>query len=458
MIPLTLQQIATALNAKLIPATAAEQLIESVSTDSRDIGTKGLFIALKGERFDAHEFAPTAVKNGAAALLVSRELALDVPQLLVADPHQALGQLAAMVRSLVSLKCVALTGSNGKTSVKEMLATILSQRAKVLYTAGNFNNDIGVPLTALRLEPEHEYAVFELGANHKGEIDYTSAIVRPNVALVNNVASAHLEGFGSEAGVAAAKSEIFNHLAPDGCAIINADDRYAEVMRQAALGYRQLSYGIDAAAELTAKDLQADASGRYRCTLCWQQQEYSLALSLAGRHQVANALAATSVCLALGLDMTSIISGLQQMQPVKGRMLPTELGRVQLIDDSYNANPASVKAAINWLHEIHGNRILVLGDLGELGDNAPLLHRELGEYAREAGIDALFCCGQLTQNTSQGFGTEHLDTQGRLVESLIKYINQLSGSVTVLVKGSRSMRMERVVEALKSAFGRGELV
>ncbi len=182
MIPLTLQQIATALNAKLIPATAAEQLIESVSTDSRDIGTKGLFIALKGERFDAHEFAPTAVKNGAAALLVSRELALDVPQLLVADPHQALGQLAAMVRSLVSPKCVALTGSNGKTSVKEMLATILSQHAKVLYTAGNFNNDIGVPLTALRLEPEHEYAVFELGANHKGEIDYTSAIVRPDVA------------------------------------------------------------------------------------------------------------------------------------------------------------------------------------------------------------------------------------------------------------------------------------
>lgn len=458
MIPLTLQQIATALNAKLIPATAAEQLIESVSTDSRDIGTQGLFIALKGERFDAHEFAPTAVKNGAAALLVSRELALDVPQLLVADPHQALGQLATMVRSLVSLKCVALTGSNGKTSVKEMLATILSQHAKVLYTAGNFNNDIGVPLTALRLEPEHEYAVFELGANHKGEIDYTSAIVRPDVALVNNVASAHLEGFGSEAGVAAAKSEIFNHLAADGCAIINADDRYAEVMRQAALGYRQLSYGIDAAAELTAKDLQADASGRYRCILCWQQQEYPLVLPLAGRHQVANALAATSVCLALGLDMESIISGLQQMQPVKGRMLPTELGRVQLIDDSYNANPASVKAAINWLHEIHGNRILVLGDLGELGDNAPLLHRELGEYAREAGIDALFCCGQLTQNTSQGFGTEHLDTQGRLVENLIEYINQLPGSVTVLVKGSRSMRMERVVEALKSAFGRGELV
>ncbi|MCL1076434.1 UDP-N-acetylmuramoyl-tripeptide--D-alanyl-D-alanine ligase [Shewanella dokdonensis] len=458
MIPLTLGDIATAVAGQLPSQTLAEVQINSVSTDSRNITTDCLFIALPGERFDGHDYAPTAVSAGATALLVSKLLPLDIPQVLVADTHKALGQLGALVRNRVNPRCVALTGSNGKTSVKEMVATILSQLAPVLYTSGNFNNDIGVPLTALRLEPQHQFAVFELGANHPGEIDYTSAIVRPEVALVNNVGSAHLAGFGSEAGVAAAKSEIFRHLQPQGIAVINADDHYAQVMQEAAAGHQQLTFAVDTNAQLTAANLQHDANGCYRFELHWQAQVQPVVLPLAGRHQVHNALAAAGLCLGLGLTLTDIANGLAAMQPVKGRMQPKPLGRFMLVDDSYNANPNSVTAAINWLQEIDGNRILVLGDLGELGDNAAPLHRELGERARKAGIDALFCCGELTKHTSAAFATEHYQAIESLVDALIKYLNRLPGKVTVLVKGSRSSRMERVVEALVVAFGRGELV
>ncbi len=458
MIPLTLGDIATALQGQLLSQTSADVQIGSVSTDSRDIAAGGLFIALKGERFDGHDYAQTAVNSGAGAILVSRLLPLDLPQILVPDTHKALGQLGALVRDRLNPRCVALTGSNGKTSVKEMVATILSQHASVLYTSGNFNNDIGVPLTALRLEPQHQYAVFELGANHPGEIDYTSAIVRPDVALVNNVGSAHLAGFGSEAGVAKAKSEIFLHLQSQGIAVINADDHYAAVMRTAAAGHQQIEFGVDAPAALRAVNLQHDGNGCYRFDMHWQAQVQPVVLPLAGRHQVLNALAATGLCLGLGLTLADIATGLAAMKPVKGRMLPTQLGRITLVDDSYNANPNSVNAAINWLKEIDGNCILVLGDLGELGDNAALLHRELGERARDAGIDALFCCGELTKHTSAAFATEHYQGISPLVDALITYLNRLSGKVTVLVKGSRSSRMERVVEALVVAFGRGELV
>ncbi|MGL4749023.1 MAG: UDP-N-acetylmuramoyl-tripeptide--D-alanyl-D-alanine ligase, partial [Shewanella sp.] len=355
------------------------------------------------------------------------------------------------------------TGSNGKTSVKEMIATILSAKHQVLYTAGNFNNEIGVPLTLLRLTPEDKYGVFELGANHKGEIDYTSGLVRPNVALVNNVGSAHLEGFGSQAGVAQAKSEIYNHLQEEGTAIINADDAFADVMRVKAKHYKQLSFSQQEGAakrqiDVIATGHKANSDGCYRFMLNYAGESCEVVLPLAGRHQVSNALAAASVCIALGLSLTEIAEGLSQLTPVKGRMQPTQLGRVRLIDDSYNANPVSVGAAIAWLKEISENRCLVLGDLGELGDNAPLLHAELGQLAKQQGIDALFCTGTLTQHTSQAFGAEHHDSVATLVEKLIKHINQLPGQVTVLVKGSRSAAMERVVDGLTVAFGRGELV
>lgn len=457
MIALTLGEIAIALGARLVPSLALDIVVNRVTTDSR-VATDSLFIALKGERFDGHDYAQSAIDAGAMALLVNRELPIGRPQLVVTDTHKALGQLGKLVRDRIAPRCVALTGSNGKTSVKEMVASILARQFSVLYTAGNFNNDIGVPLTALRLTPKHEYAVFELGANHPGEIDYTSSIVRPQVALVNNVASAHLEGFGSEAGVAKAKSEIFRHLTADGTAIINADDHYADVMRQAAKGHRQLAFSCQDAADVMAKQLSSDIGGRYQFVLEYKLQQLAIQLPLAGRHQVSNALAAAAICIALNVPLAVIKAGLEAMKPVKGRMVPHEFGRVLLVDDSYNANPASVTAAINWLTELSGFRALVLGDLGELGDNAALLHRELGEQAKQAGVSALYCCGDLTQNTSEGFGTPHLQDVEQLVHKLITDIKQHTGKVTVLVKGSRSSRMERVVEALIAAQGRGELV
>ncbi|QSX30392.1 UDP-N-acetylmuramoyl-tripeptide--D-alanyl-D-alanine ligase [Shewanella cyperi] len=454
MISLSLQELATATGGRLLGENIQ---IDAVGSDSRAMKPGSLFVALVGERFDGHDFAANAVTAGASALLVERELPLAVPQLLVESGLKALGQIGALVRDKVNPECVALTGSNGKTTVKEMIATVLSQRHRVLFTAGNFNNDIGVPLTLLRLSAGDEYGVFELGANHKGEIDYTSALVRPRVALVNNVGSAHLEGFGSIEGVAAAKSEIYGHLPDDGVAVINADDAFADFMAQAAAGHKMIRFGIHNQADVTATGLEADAFGCYGFQLHWQKQTIAIKLPLAGAHQVNNALACTSVCLALGLSLAEIASGLAALKPVKGRMLPHRLGRLTLVDDSYNANPSSVKAAIDWLREINGNRCLVLGDLGELGDNAALLHAEVGDLARDSGIEALFCLGRLSEHCSRAFGSEHFVDLDVLVNKLIKHINQLHGNVTVLVKGSRSAAMERVVEALIAAHGRGEL-
>jgi len=455
MIRLRLLQLSHRLDARLIGSDAE---ITHVCSDSRAIPSQTLFVALKGERFDGHDFANLAVENGAHALLVTRELPLDVPQLIVKDTQKAMGEIGAYLREVIQPKSIALTGSNGKTSVKEMVASILSQRHKVLYTAGNFNNEIGVPLTLLRLEEGDEFGVFELGANHRGEIDYTSSLVLPDVALVNNVASAHLEGFGSLAGVAAAKSEIFNHLSPDGTAVINADDSFSQVMREAAREHKQLSFAIEAPADLKASELEPDLLGRYCFKMSYLTQEISVTLPLSGRHQVSNALAATGICLTLGLSLSEIVAGLSLLEPVKGRMLPTQLGRVRVIDDSYNANPASVSAAIDWLQEIDGYRCLVLGDLGELGDNASLLHTELGELAKRKGIEALFSLGELSAHASTAFGGVHHQELGQVVNNLVNHINQLQGDVTVLVKGSRSAKMERVVEALIVAYGRGEFV
>lgn len=455
MIPLKLSELANATDGTLL---GEDVVIHHLSSDSRQMTPGSLFVALKGERFDGHAFADKAVELGASALLVERELPFAVPQLLVADPQKAMGRIGALVRDRINPVCVALTGSNGKTSVKEMVATVLAQRHSVLFTAGNFNNEIGVPLTLLRLEAGHEFGVFELGANHKGEIDYTSSLVRPRVSLVNNVGSAHLEGFGSEAGVAQAKSEIYHHLAEDGVGIVNADDRYADVMLAKLQGKQVLRFGLGSDADVTAREVACDAFGRHSFVLCHGGSHARVTLPLAGRHQVHNALATAAICIALGLALDEIAQGLGKLAPVKGRMLPVELGRITVVDDTYNANPNSVGVAIDWLKEICANRILVLGDLGELGDNAALLHGQLGERAKEAGLDSLFCLGSLSRYASEAFGSEHFVELDALVSNLIKHINGVEGKVTLLVKGSRSAAMERVVEALTAAHGRGELV
>jgi UDP-N-acetylmuramoyl-tripeptide--D-alanyl-D-alanine ligase len=461
MISLSLAQIAEHLQGTLHGVEQGAELhITAVSSDSRKIDAKCLFVALKGERFDGHDFAKTAIDNGATALLVDHLLPFDIAQIVVANTQKAMGSIGSLVRQIVNPISVALTGSNGKTSVKEMVATILSQQHQVLFTAGNFNNEIGVPLTLLRLTHGDKYGVFELGANHRGEIDYTSSLVQPQVALVNNIGSAHLEGFGSLDGVAQAKSEIFNHLAKNGTAIINVDDKYAAYMTQRSQGYQQVRFSCQEAvdADVKAIDIEADANGCCQFTLTYNEQQIAVQLPLAGLHQVSNALAAASMCLALGLPLPLIAQGFALLQPVKGRMQPHNLGRILLIDDSYNANPSSVSAAINWLQQRDGYRCLVLGDLGELGDNAAPLHAGVGLQAKNAAIDSLYCCGQLSAHASNAFGSEHFSAQDTLIVALQQHLKEVEGNVTILVKGSRSAAMERVVDSLLNAYGRGELV
>ncbi|WP_285163497.1 UDP-N-acetylmuramoyl-tripeptide--D-alanyl-D-alanine ligase [Shewanella goraebulensis] len=457
MIEIKLSTLAAELNAQLI---GADITINDVTSDSRKMLDSSLFVALKGLRFDGHSFAETAIENGAKALLVERQLDVNIPQLVVENTQKAMGAIGAYIRQQVNPLSIALTGSNGKTTVKEIVATILSQHHKVLFTAGNFNNEIGVPLTLLRLEQGHEYGVFELGANHQGEINYTSSLVTPQVALVNNVGRAHLEGFGSIEGVAEAKSEIFNHLSKDGTAIINADDDFADFMVKKASAFKQLTFSISETidADIKAVDIVANDSGCYQFNLVILGQSYPVKLPLAGLHQVSNALAASAICIALNIPVTDIVTGLSTLTPVKGRMVPHKLGRILLVDDSYNANPTSVDAAISWLKQTRGFRCLVLGDLGELGDNSALLHFEVGQQAKLAGIDDLFCCGQLTESTSKAFGSEHYSDSDILAKKLMKKINQLPDDVTILVKGSRSAAMETVVEELLNANRRGEFV
>lgn len=457
MIAIELTQLIDKLNGQLL---GENKTIRSVSTDSRKIPASCLFIALTGERFDGHDFANIAVDNGAIAVLVERQLPLseNISQLIVSDCHKALGEVAAWVKQVVAPLSLALTGSNGKTTVKEMVTAICGQKYQTRSTLGNFNNDIGVPLTLLQLEMGDQIGVFELGANHAGEIDYTSSLVKPDIALVNNVASAHLEGFGSEEGVARAKSEIFHYLAQNGTAIINLDDDYAQLMQTAAKGHKQLTFSINKAADVMAKNICSDPLGRYQFTLLFAEQSCLIQIPLMGKHQVNNALAAASMCLAAGFSLAEIATGLTLVNPVAGRMQPNDLGRISVIDDSYNANPASVSAAINWLKERNGNSILVLGDLAELGDNGQFLHAELGLLAKAAGINEVFCCGSLTEATSLAFGVKHYHSIEALTASLLDKLASLPEKVTILVKGSRSARMERVVQTLMAAYQRGELV
>ncbi|MGB0892907.1 MAG: UDP-N-acetylmuramoyl-tripeptide--D-alanyl-D-alanine ligase [Parashewanella sp.] len=466
MLTLSLSEIATAIGADLV---GNDIVVASVSTDSRQLEDSCLFVALKGDRFDGHSFADTAIENGAQALLVSSKLAVNVPQLLVSDTRIALGKLGALVKQIVNPVTIAITGSNGKTSVKEMVASILSQQnfnqhpqqdtlhSNVLFTAGNFNNDIGVPLTLLRLEKSHKFGVFELGANHAGEIDYTSALVQPNVALVNNIGQAHLEGFGELIDVAHAKSEIYRHLASDGVAIINADDEFAKTLFDASSSHKQLSFGVSESADVQAVNIESNSIGQYRFTLRYLQQHIDIQLSLYGEHQVHNALAAAAIGIAVNIPLERIVIALEKMQPVKGRMQSQQLGRLLLVDDSYNANPSSVKAAINWLKQRKGYRALVLGDLGELGSDTEALHKDLGCYAKAQQLDALFTLGSISEQAAKGFGGQHFDHFDHLIIVLKQQIELQDHEVSMLVKGSRSAAMERVVEALSTAYGRGEV-
>lgn len=448
MIPVTLKTLAEISGGQL---HGSDLTIAEVTTDTRKVTPGSLFVALVGERFDAHDFAADAIASGAQALLVNRRLAVDVPQVVVADTRIAFGQLGAWVRQQSKARVVGLTGSSGKTSVKEMTAAILRQCGETLYTAGNLNNDYGVPMTLLRLTPQHAYAVIEMGANHQGEIAYTTNLVRPETALVNNLAAAHLEGFGSLAGVAKAKGEIFGGLPVHGTAIINADSNDLPNWQPQFTDKTLWRFSPQpmADAEFRASDivLRADAT---LFTLHTPRGDIAVELPLPGRHNIANALAAAALALSVDAPLTAIQSGLKTLQPVPGRLFPIRLaGNQLLLDDSYNANVGSMTAAAQVLGDMPGFRVMVVGDMGELGDEAEACHRQVGEAAKAAGIDCVLSTGRFSHLISESSGRgEHFASKAELTERLRTLLSQ-HADITILVKGSRSAAMEQVVQSLQ---------
>lgn len=444
-----LSEAASATQGRVIGEDA---LFTSVGTDSRALTPGQLFVALRGEHFDGHAYALQCLDQGAVAAMVDTPRDGLSPALLVQDTRLALGDLAAHWRGKFTMPLAAITGSNGKTTVKEMLASILRMETgdddAVLATQGNLNNDIGLPLTLLKLRSQHKYAVAEMGMNSPGEISYLTRIGRPTVALINNATMAHLGGLGTIEAIAQAKGEIFEGLAEDGIAVINADDAFAPLWNMLSAPHKVLTFGLEHAADVSASyQLHADGS-TVRMDSPLGVAEFSL--PVAGVHNVRNALAAAAAAMAMGVPLTAITAGLSTFGGVKGR-LQYKAGHngAFVIDDTYNANPASMKAAIDALAARPGAKLLVLGDMGELGADAAKLHAEIGRYAQQAGVDALFVLGDLSHEMVAAFGehgdkdrARHYATPEALATDLTQ---RMSTSATVLVKGSRFMRMERVV-------------
>ena len=422
---------------------------DSVSIDARQVQAGGLFVALPGTRVDGHDFIAQARERGAVAAMVQRPVDDPLPQLLVADCQIALGQLGALNRAAFTQPLVAITGSSGKTTVKEMLASILRQCGPVLATRGNLNNELGVPLTLLELSAEHQFAVVEMGAGAVGDIAYCMALAKPDVSVLTNAGVAHIGRFGSEEAIARTKGEIFSELDAAGQAVINLDSRwYADWL--ATLGARKSwSFSLNnSAASLYAEDLNIDPRGRPGFRMVTRQGDIAIQLNLLGEHNVANALTASAAALALGVSLNEIAAGLAALQPVagRGRSMAGHKGAV-IIDDCYNANPVSVRAAIDVLAGLAGRRVLVLGDMGELGATEQQSHQQIGEYARDCGLDALYATGRLSALAADAFGEggRSFADRATLAQALK---TELNPNVRVLVKGSRSAGMEEVVAAL----------
>ena len=421
------------------------------STDTRTIKEKELFIALRGKNFDGHDYLDKAKASGASAVLVEEkyEVARSSigPSIIVKNTRQAMGELGRNWRSSFSIPLVAITGSNGKTTVKEMVAAICSCKSSVLATQGNLNNDIGVPLTLFGLGDNHQCAVIEMGANHPGEVERLTQIAQPTVAVITQCALAHIEGFGSVAGVAHAKAEIFTGLSEDGVAVINGDDDYADLWREKSKHANQLTFGLDSDNEITAESVRIE-NGKSSFQMITPVGKVEIALNLPGRHNIMNALAAAACAISLGTTLSIIKQGLESISAVKGRLqMKTGLKQCRIIDDTYNANPASLDAALEVLDEFPGRHWLVLGDMGELGNDDKVLHARAGEKSKASGVERLFALGKLTKFTVQSFGegARHVDNHEQLA-SLIGA--EIDSDVTILIKGSRAMGLERLVNAL----------
>ncbi len=455
---MSLQDVARALMAHDTPLPGGLRFA-SVTTDSRALASGQLFVALRGERFDGHDFVSAAARAGAAAALVDARWYADnpspeLPVVVVDDTRLALGTLAGAWRARFALPLIGVTGSNGKTTVKEMCAAILRAQAhhegfgdeSVLATRGNLNNDIGMPLTLLELRDFHRAAVIEMGMNHPGEIAYLSALAQPTVAIVNNAQRAHLQGMGTLEEVAHEKGAIYVGLGGAGLAVINADDPHAGLWRSFNEGREIVTFGIDQAAEVAGRCTLRGLGSHLE--LDTPQGRIEFALQVPGLHNARNAVGAAAACLAAGATLVAVAEGLAEFVGTHGRLQQRQGAKGALVlDDSYNANPDSVRAAIDVLAAMPGHTWLVLGDMGELGDNSAQVHDEIGGYAKRKGIDGLFALGDMTTVAVRNFGQGgyHFSSPEALVHALSA---RLDADSVVLVKGSRFMRMERVADAL----------
>ena len=424
--------------------------VTGVSTDSRNPQDDALFVALCGEQFDGHEFLGQAQQSGAAAALVSCDVDLPLPLLRVADTQRALGKLGAYNRALFTGPLVAITGSSGKTTVKNMIAGVLSVRGETLATRGNLNNEIGVPLTLLELAPEHQYAVVEMGAGRRGDIAWLCELGRPSIALLLNAMPAHLAGFGSIEDVAAAKGEIFDNLGGSGIAVINADQIWSQQWRERAAPARIIDYGLEASAAIGAAAIESRGVAGTRFIATTPLGDLEVLLRLPGLHNVSNALAAIAVGVACELSLVEIKQGLESVSPVAGRLSAQRVGSgADIIDDCYNANPGSVRAAIDLLGSCDGHRTLILGAMGELGADSAAMHSEIGAYAKDSGLDQLWGVGPELESAVAAFGGggRHFADKASAVQALSGAF--ASGDV-VLIKGSRSTAMEQVLHALQN--------
>jgi len=449
----TLAEFALASGGRLF---GPDRAYTSVSSDTRTLRGGELFVALTGPRFNANDFVSAAQAAGAAGALVeSQQTNASIPQIVVPDVLAALTKAANAWREKFKRPVVGVAGSNGKTTVKEMTAAILSQAGSTLATKGNLNNHIGVPLTLMRLEPDQQFAVIEIGANNPGEVAHLVKVARPTIGLITNAGAEHLEGFGSLEGVAKAEGEMVAGLAPDATAVINADDEFAPLWRGMTPA-RVSTFGIQHPADFSAADLRTEITSDgflTRFTLKCPLGEAPIEMRLAGRHNVLNSLAAAAAAAAAGVSLANIVAGLATMRAVQGR-LQFKIARsgAWIIDDSYNANPSSVRAGIDVLADLQGKRWLVLGMMGELGDFAESSHTEMGAYARQKGIERFFGIGQLTSLAVESFGSgaQWFADADSLAQALHK---EASADVRMLIKGSRSNRLERIVDALTGVAG-----
>ncbi|ANC83462.1 UDP-N-acetylmuramoyl-tripeptide--D-alanyl-D-alanine ligase [Pseudomonas putida] len=449
--PLSLSQLTTALKGQHIGGDAT---FTGVSIDSRSVSAGQLFVALAGPRFDGHDYLADVKAKGAVAALVEREVVgVDLPQLLVKDCRVALGQLGALNRAAFDKPVVAITGSSGKTTVKEMLASILRTRGLVHATRGNLNNDLGAPLTLLEIAPEHSAAVIELGASRIGEIRYTVGLTQPQVVIINNAGTAHVGEFGGPDKIVEAKGEILEGLGEGGIAILNLDDKAFDIWKARAGAHKVVSFArSNPKADFHASDIGRDARGCPSFILHGAGETVAVQLNVLGEHNVSNALAAAAAAHAVGLSLSGIAAGLAAVQPVKGRTVAQIAPNgVRVIDDSYNANPTSMCAAIDILAGFSGRTVLVLGDIGELGQWAEEGHRQVGDYAR-GKVDALYAVGSNMTYAVKAFGANgrHFATQAELIDAVSA---ENASDTTILIKGSRSAAMENVVAALCGASG-----